>query len=940
MSIQREGRRIRLPESRTSWENKSTSEVAAGKLEVMEKFFTPVPHSSSQRPSKISPKEKSSWDGARNHYYKESMSSSSPSSSSSPWSSESNFRVRAQFPGYNSRAPHSRSCNDLSLGKRRGNEDKRNFVLKHDVLHTKKSGHDGVDVLSPVRSRAGSAKKSHLGDSKEAGSSNICEREDKRILKNGGRRVRSMEALVEMETRKKEAKSKHKTRVTEEKQKFSRFLDEITIQVLSPSNLNSLGVKERQNRGNRDQWKSSSTDSLSPSGKRSPHNPVAEHQEVRKKGKGKMGSATKAKVSADELWRRRDKSTSPDSVTSSTRHRGDREDTTLSASNTGHQPRRTSQRLSQEITGKPLEHIERDKKDGVVSGVPKGKTQHIDRAQSSNLILESTTKVPIIPPPARWGDSGSQAASPHTGKNMENLADHLRRIKDKFSGTQPSNQNQEANLNSSIPSENVEQDKDSMNQKITELLDHLVRAQSTICALEKLNVASLLRCLPADVLDSVKVPHQGPDGSIQREGIKCPSSSSAITSQMSNLAISSGNLNYTKEENTVESQSAPRVTAFTPWSPRRQKSFSALHTLHTSTESECSLEDTPPTCKLLSPRFPNIGESFSDDRKDDQTTDGCDSRSEQKHTGSSKSSLPLPSLLPAHRNPQRNHHSRASSTESSGEDPLISWIDAPSYEPPLDYHSAQKILDTLLGMKTSDTNIAKSEIDGFSTVEASKIDGHLIRSENKYSDSPKYVSSRTEAKHMPYSGVNKDNLHSSGQSSQHDRILCSVHSPMPSPAGDSAHSLHPADSKLPPLPAKRTSVPGSFVTTYPTLSPVEVGFRPVGKNEGLIHHKSDYLIPTCYLPSPMQPIDSLNQHSDPYALRSPTGTELAMGNWEGQSNQQEGQRERRSRKERTVTFSTMNDGQSKQSLVTARSKFMSNKIAAQEDSTSMDSTLL
>ncbi|XP_077315496.1 uncharacterized protein LOC143935467 isoform X1 [Lithobates pipiens] len=938
MSIQREGRRIRLPETRTSWEDKGTSEVAAGKLEVMEKFFTPLPHSSSQRPSKSSSKGKSSWEGTRNHYYKESMSSSSASSSSSPWSSESNFRVHGQFQGYNSRAPHSRSCNDISLGKGRGNEDKRNFVSKQDALHAKKASQQEIDHLSPVRSRTGSAKKSHSGDSKETCPNNKSGREDKKGLKNGGRRAKSMEALVEKEARKKEGKGKK--RVTIEKQRFSRFLDEITVQVLSPSNLNSLGIKERQNLGNRDQWKNSSTDSLGSRGKRSQHNSVAEHQEGRKKGKGKTGSATKAKVSADppEPWRRRDKSTSPDSVTSSTRHRCDREDANLSSSNTGHQPRRTSRRLSQENVGKPLDHKERDKKDGL-GGAPKGKAQYNDKAQNSNLTLESATKAPIIPPPAWWGDSGNPAASQHSDKTTENHADQSRRIKDKFPGTQPSNQSQEANLNSSTLGENLEQDKDFLNQKITELLDHLVRAQSTICALEKLNVASLLRYLPADVLDSVKVPHQGPDGSIQTEGIKCPSSSHAITSQMSNLAISSGNMKNTGEENTDESQSAPRVTAFSPWSPRRQKSISALHTLYTSTESECSLEDTPPTCKLLSPRFPKLGESFSDDRKDDHSTDGCDSRTEQKHTGASKSPLPTPSLLPAHRTPQHNHHSRTSSTESSGEDPIMSWTDAPSYEPPLDYNSAQKILDTLLGLKNSATNIAKPEIaGGFSSVDALKIDGRLIRSENKYLENPKSVAPRTDTKHMSYSGVNKDCLNISGKCSPNDSILCNTHSPLPSPVS--------GDSKLPPLPAKRTLVPESFGNTCPALSPVgEVGFRPVGKNEGLMHHKSDFLMPTCYLSSSMQSTDPLIQHPDSFMLRSPSGTELAMGNWETSQNshQQEGQRGRKSRKDRTVTFSTINnDGQSKQSLVTVRSKFMSSKMAdqGQEDNTSMDSTLL
>lgn len=276
----------------------------------------------------------------------------------------------------------------------------------------------------------------------------------------------------------------------------------------------------------------------------------------------------------------------------------------------------------------------------------------------------------------------------------------------------------------------------------------------------------------------------------------------------------------------------------------------------------------------------------------------------------------------------------------------MTWTDAPSYEPPLDYQCAQKILDTLLGLKNADSNIAKPEItSGFNSVEASKIDGHLIRSENKCSDDPKCVASIIDTKQTPYSGVNKDNLNLSDQRAQYDNILRSIYSLLPSPGGDSAHTLHPLDSKLlPPLPTKRTSVPGSLVNTCPALSPVgEVGFRPVNKNESLIHQKSDCLIPTCYLPSPVQSKDPLSPQSDLFVLRSPSGSELAMGNWEGQSHQQEGQRERKPRKERTVTFSTMNnDGQSMQSLLATRSKFMSNKMAdqVQEDSASMDSTLL
>ncbi|XP_063802201.1 uncharacterized protein LOC134970016 [Pseudophryne corroboree] len=189
---------------------------------------------------------------------------------------------------------------------------------------------------------------------------------------------------------------------------------------------------------------------------------------------------------------------------------------------------------------------------------------------------------------------------------------------DTFSGTESNNENQDTGLHSSTQSENVEQD--PLNWKITELLDHLVRAQSTICALEKLNVSSLLRHLPADMLESIKVSHQGPDGTIHPEDTP-DLKSSVISSETSNLDICGGNLRYTGEESKLEDQPVQRMTAFTPWSPKRQRSFPALHTLYNSTESDCSLEDVLPTFRLLSPRFPNLGESFSDDRKDKGNSD-------------------------------------------------------------------------------------------------------------------------------------------------------------------------------------------------------------------------------------------------------------------------------------------------------------------------------
>ncbi|KAM9302183.1 uncharacterized protein PAF06_015461 [Gastrophryne carolinensis] len=815
MNNKRVARSSRLSETRSTWEDKGSSEVAAGKLEVMEKFFTPVPQSGSQRRSKNRSKD-SSWDGAKRHYFKES--SSSPSTSSSPWSSESNFRVHPQFRGYSFRASHSRSCNDLYSEKGRGNDDKRD-AGKRDISHVQKMDRDKADNYSPQRSGGGARKKSPLKMTDDAAPNSRRAKEDKRMLKNGGRRARSMEALAGKETSKQQGQSGK--RVTKEKQRFSQFLDEITIQVLSPSNLNSLGVKDMQNTSSHDQWKNSSTDSSGSRGNKSQCTSVEEQQEVRRKGKGKLAFGTRKKVGGDALepWRRREMSTSPDSISSSSRQKGDRENLNRGISTASHQPRRMSRRMSQEKVQKTLPQLERENKDVALgTSVLKGKTANVEQAQN--------------------------------------------RIKATFSGAQSPSKNQEANINFSTVSE---QDKDCLNQKITDLLDHLVRAQSTICALEKLNVASLLHHLPADVLKSVNIPHEGPDGSIQTEGKQDLKSPTAMSTQLDQSDISSGNI-YTRADKPTESTSAARLTAFTPWSPTKQKSFPAFTTLYTSTESECSLEDAPPTCRLLSPRFPNLGESFSDEWKDDQKTNGYDTRSGQKRPEAPKSSVPAPSLLPAHRPHQRVKHVRGSSTESSGDDQLLNWTDAPSYEPSLNYQSAQNILDTLLRLKTNPgiINASNPEMagEGFSCVDASTIDGHIIRNENRHLNNPKNIATWTDTKQVSYSMMNDGGLYTSDQRSSPSKLFYKAHSTVSSPADDIGHRLHPADRQLPPIPAKRSSVP---------------------------------------LP------DTTSKPCEPFTLKSPSGHESDLGNWKGREHQQKGPKERKPKKERTVTFCTMDE---------------------------------
>ncbi|XP_071974367.1 uncharacterized protein [Engystomops pustulosus] len=928
MNTKQEVRRNRLSEPRSTWEDQGSSEVAAGKLEVMEKFFTPLPHSSGHRAEKGRKKEEARWEGIRDQYYKECMSSSSPSSSSSPWSSESNYGVRGRFSGYQSLAPHSRSCNDLSIARTKGNGEKNDYIVKQkDLEHLRKANRSSAERLSPGISRSGSTQKSHGGQTRDATPERKSRPDDKRTLKNGGRRARSMEALAEKQTRKGQGNGRRKG--TEEKQKFSRFLDEITIQVLSPSNLNSLGVKERHSsHSNREQWKNSSTDSSGSRGKRTQHSISGEQR----KGKGKAEKAkTKMATEVPVPRRNRDMSTSPDSVSSATWRRGERVEDNLGAST--HQPRRASRRMSHEkgMNSGNTTEIQNEKKESGGSSI-KGKVSYSEKSQNSGCATAHTTKMPITPQTSWWGSPSGPLLSPHSEKNLENFTDTSRRKNDKFSGTHATVQIQDTDHQSST--ENLDQDKDSLNQKITELLDHLARAQSTICALEKLNVSSILQHLPADKLDSMKESHRGPNSGLQIESKQDLKSTSTISLQTSCADINSGDVKCNREESKEEGNATPRLTAFTPWSPRRQRSFPALHTLYTSTESECSLEDTLPTCKLLSPRFPNLGESFSDDRKDDGNSDNCETRTEQKLSGSLKPSLPLPSLLPTHRIPQPNHHARASSSESSGEDTLINWVEMRSQDPALDYMSAQKILDTLLGLTPPSDRFAVPKSQSFVEI-SSKIEGHVMRGEIQLPNYPKGNPSTSDSKNMPYTASHQDDFYNYNErSSQPDNMVYSYYNPLHSLHDDLNRRMQSTDFITSPIPAKRSSFSGSFADTCPVG---EVGFRPLGKHEAAAHHKS---VPPSSLSIPDQPTDPHNQ-CIPFVLRSPSGSESLMGTWEGQHHGQEGGKERKAKKERTVTFhTTINDSQPKHSQITVRSKFMPTRFGDQGDNSSLDSTLL
>lgn len=263
-----------------------------------------------------------------------------------------------------------------------------------------------------------------------------------------------------------------------------------------------------------------------------------------------------------------------------------------------------------------------------------------------------------------------------------------------------------------------------------------------------------------------------------------------------------------------------------------------------------------------------------------------------------------------------------------------------SQDPTLDYMSAQKILDTLLGLTTHSDRFAIPKLQNLVEV-SSKIEGHVIRSEFQPSNNTKRNPLTNDLKNIPYTASNQDDRHNYTESGppHPDNFVCNHYNPLHSPNDDLNRRLQSTEYITPPLPVKRSSFSGNFADSCPLLNPVgEVGFRPLGKNEGTTHYKS---APPSSLSIPNHPADPPGQ-CIPFVLRSPTGSESIMGTWDGQYHGQEGGRERKTKKERTVTFHTMiNEGQPKHSQVTVRSKFMSKfEEPGQGDNSSLDSTLL
>ncbi|OCT81753.1 hypothetical protein XELAEV_18024261mg [Xenopus laevis] len=580
--------------------------------------------------------------------------------------------------------------------------------------------------------------------------------------------------------------------------------------------------------------------------------------------------------------------------------------------------------------GSLFEQTGREKKEGH----KKGKEVFDDTTPSSEFTSDPTTPVPLIPPPDWWRDSVTSQASE---KNMENLRDTSKRMMDEFSNAQMNEHQEKSNP------KKLDTEKDSVNQKITELLDHLVRAQSTIRALEKLNVSSLLANLPPNMLETINASHHSPDGTSQ---VQTPQNliSTRIFSEAPQDK-SGRDLQSKAEKEIVKVPTQPCLTAFSPWSPGADKSFPVLRSLYSSTESDCSIEETLPRYKLLSPRFPNLGESFSDDRKDKANSYDGETGVDKRTAGGIRANLSLSNLLPAHR--LHSHCTRVSSSESSGDDATLGWGQMLSQEPSFDYQSAQKILDTFLGLTSPSDKYSthwNKNMAGLSITDTTQTVDTTLKADQNNTE----LVSRSNPKNVSSVFQSKDASKLSARTSKSPPSSSSP-SPLHHTREDKYHRSHMIDPRMPPLPAKRSSLPRNVSNRFPSPKTVEeTSFSPVGVQEGAAQPKSESYHPLVSVSTPGNICDYHNNNAmTAYVLRSPTGSEPIIKGWDCQGSHQnswsEESTERKPRKEKTVHFHTLNsDEHNGKDQLTIKTKFIATKFGDQGlgDSTSLDSTML
>nr|XP_060614550.1 uncharacterized protein LOC132764540 [Anolis sagrei ordinatus] len=583
------------------WEGDSASagggEVTAGKLQVMEKFFSPV----EDEHKGLSDRHRRTDNRfATAASLSSSSSTFSSSGSSASWSSDASFDKEAFSASTDSRYPrqypqHSQSCIDVSRGGRKiGNHDGTSQIGDHEetahlaemeassFARLQKGHSKSVDRLMHRRQATVDRqiyKATSLVFNAETSRNNRRNNTpNKGILKNGEDRMwkaKSIETItvrptmgkevrgstlgparplqrrqqppnsLDLSTPQKPSLSTERLRRVEEKLRFSEFLNEITKQVMSPSSLNSLG------------WKppGSAPVSKAPSTEGSSSSPGSVAEVKAKKYEG---------ASPAVFGRRR--------------------------------------------TGKEVEGSEAHEEGGAPKrGVKEAGGEKEAQAKGKELLSEDNAEQLLSPEAVALPSSPEQSDLQRTWEELENLKGKFSRLQEEYSDTRLTNQLLEEKLH--IIAGSMAEERQALNQRINELLERLISAQNTINALEKINISGLV-C-----------------GQRRRQGVR-PDTPDSLSSLLNlEVAPPAAFMDGAPEAALSQSDSAPEAgkpngssgsesgggarhrgrghgthTAFAPWKPRPTRFPS--ETVN-STESECSGEEMVPLCgpTFTAPRF-------------------------------------------------------------------------------------------------------------------------------------------------------------------------------------------------------------------------------------------------------------------------------------------------------------------------------------------------
>ncbi|CAM2116907.1 unnamed protein product [Caretta caretta] len=770
------------PFSTAHWDEAGGGQVHAGKLQVMEKFFTPLQH---HKDGKSSEREMSrcrqQWmEGQIDRF--SSSSSAASSTTAASWSSEASLEEEAFLGGPMSQPQHSQSCVNISKearALRRGEKGTASYKAEEPVSFPRlKKGHSqSVDRLSrqlgpqeaqsPPPAQGSGESRLYKASSLERSlvfneqAEILAPRLHKRagapapskgILKNGAvakgdglRKAKSIETFPvragERETQvppppraeeelellpelgiTKKHHSMDQMKLVEEKLRFSEFLNEITRQVMSPSSLSSMGWKPPEAASAGKGSGTDSSESKSSGSKGSSQGSLAESREgqcQQERGpygrrRGPRGDHTNPapsrhmdNVSSLELGM------DPQTRQGGEEQRRPGEGRPGHGEETaGHEQPPAPRKVEKERASPPKEPWGKEQ--------PEGTTQQ-GGAHCKELQPQAADTEPAKLPRdhgveqaegagagAKSGPAGQQDLQ-QTWEELELLKEKFSRLQEDYSNTQRTNQLLEEKLH--LIAQSMAAERQTLNQRITELLERLISAQNTICTLERLNISALLsesagkhrhmeKANSADSLYSLHISDVAPPPAFMDSASDAhttttttPSQSDSATeankpgcSSESDTATPNGDRtlapNYHSLPPLGQLESHGRTTAFMPW--KQQRPGELLEHVN-STESECSAEEGAQIHTLPMPHFLYLRQEalVAPSGPTLPPTDALRPPSPQGLLlGGQLELVPVPEL---------------SSTDSSDGDEA--WSQGLGEKEPgvsLDYQSAQRILDSLL----------------------------------------------------------------------------------------------------------------------------------------------------------------------------------------------------------------------------------------------------